>query len=214
MSGVLDEVRRECKIRGGRENTWRRSSIEEYFAGAKSWQILVKSSKVAFVFKWKSRSALAEGPSCHPSFVRRISIPRDIFNSAGEQHWHRCANGSELTSPRSGAPSKSTGSSRVTVMLSCGVSFEQTIHCPNNDPTWPDFGLRRECSLFEGKLNPESFRAVTAGLHRDPFAPLFLFLFLCPVTGDKTKRLSVSEESYALRNTESFQVARSGKSFA
>lgn len=53
MSGVLDEVRRECKIRGGRENTWRRSSIEEYFAGAKSWQILVKSSKVAFVFKWK-----------------------------------------------------------------------------------------------------------------------------------------------------------------
>lgn len=147
---------------------------------------------------------------------RRIWIPREeIFLIARkEQHWHRCANGSELTSPRLGAPSKSTGSSRVTVMLSCGVSFEQTIHCPNNDPTWPDFGLRSKCSLFEGKLNPESFRAVTAGLYRDPPLPSLLSLSLCPVTGDKTKRLSVSEESYALRNTESFQVARSGKSFA
>lgn len=46
MSGVLDEVRRECKIRGGRENTWRRSSIEEYFAGAKSWQILLNRAKL------------------------------------------------------------------------------------------------------------------------------------------------------------------------
>lgn len=155
---------------------------------------------------------VAEGPSCHPSLVRRIWIPRDIFNSAEEQHWHRCANGSELTSPRLGAPSKSTGSSRVTVMLSCGVSFEQTIHCPNNDPTWPDFGPSCKCSPFEGKLNPESFRAVTAELYRDPLRSLSLSL--CPVTGDKTKRLSVSEESYALRNTESFQVARSGKSFA
>ena len=115
--------------------------------------------------------------------VIRVSfrrIPREeIFLIARkEQHWHRCANGSELTSPRLGAPSKSTGSSRVTVMLSCGVSFEQTIHCPNNDPTWPDFGLRSKCSLFEGKLNPESFRAVTAGLYRDPPLPSLLSLSL------------------------------------
>ena len=178
----MNEFRRECKIRGGRENTSRRSSIEEYFTGAKSSQILLKSSKVAFVSKWKSGGALAEAarPSCHPSFVSKNldSQRRDIFNSAKEQHWHRCANGSELTSPRLGAPSKSTGSSRVTVMLSCGVSFEQTIHCPNNDPTWPDFGLRSKCSLFEGKLNPESFRAVTAGLYRDPPLPSLLSLSL------------------------------------